>query len=196
MNNPENIDTEKQLANQLDTIKRVINWLREEALEPHEITHLRKDSRYYGVIITDEGEKVEQNERQRRKAIHILFPIERPDSLSISEIIIFDLQTQKAYSSLATKTKGILEQDRFYSELKLALLQMNVHFLIKKGMRDLQSLEVSRVIFFDGLTKNTLFNTMNIVHDSIEIARIKTRTLQESVLSSEAPAADEDTNQN
>jgi hypothetical protein len=196
LNNPENIDAEKQLANQLDTIKRVINWLREEALEPHEITHLRKDARYYGVIITDGGEKEEQNERQRRKAIHILFPIERPDSLSISEIIIFDLQTQKAYSSLATKTKGILEQDRFYSELKLALLQMNVHFLIKKGVRDLQSLEVSKVIFFDGLTKNTLFNTMNKVHNSIEIARIKTGILRESVLSSEAPVADEEINQN
>jgi hypothetical protein len=196
LNNPENIDAEKQLANQLDTIKRVINWLREEALEPYEITHLRKDARYYGVIITDGGEKEEQNERQRRKAIHILFPIERPDSLSISEIIIFDLQTQKAYSSLATKTKGILEQDRFYSELKLALLQMNVHFLIKKGVRDLQSLEVSKVIFFDGLTKNTLFNTMNKVHNSIEIARIKTGILRESVLSSEAPVADEEINQN
>lgn len=196
MNKPENIDAEKQLANQLDTIKRVINWLREEALEPHEITHLRKDARYYGVIITDGGEKEEQNERQRRKAIHILFPIERPDSLSISEIIIFDLQTQKAYSSLATKTKGILEQDRFYSELKLALLQMNVHFLIKKGVRDLQSLEVSKFIFFDGLTKNTLFNTMNKVHNSIEIARTKTGILRESVLSSEAPVADEEINQN
>ncbi len=191
MNNPENIDTEKQLANQLDTIKRVINWLREEALEPHEITHLRKDSRYYGVIISNEGEKVEQNERQRRKAIHILFPIERPDSLNISEIIIFDLQTQKAYSSLATKTKGILEQSKFYSELKLALHQMNVDFLIKKGERDLQSLEVSKVLFFDGLTKNTLFTSINEVHNSIEIARIKTGIFRDSILSSEAAMADE-----
>jgi len=196
LNNPENIDTRKQIANQLDTIHRVISWLREEGFEPHEITHLRKDSRYYGVIISDEGEKVEQKERQRRKAIHILFPVEKPDSLSISEIIIFDLQTQKAYSSLATKTKGTLEQDRFFSELNLALLQMDVHFLIKKGVRDLQSLEVSKVIFFDGLTKNTLFNTMNKVHGAIEIARIKTRMLRDSVLSSEAPVADEDINQN
>ncbi len=73
---------------------------------------------------------------------------------------------------------------------------MNIHFLIKKSARDLQSLEVSKVIFFDGLTKNTLFNTMNKVHDSIEIARIKTGILRESVLSSDAPVADEDINQN
>jgi hypothetical protein len=66
---------------------------------------------------------------------------------------------------LADKTNGILEQNRFYFDLKLALLQMNVYFLIKKNMRELQSLEISKVIFFDGLTKDTLFNTINAVHN-------------------------------
>jgi hypothetical protein len=41
-------------------------------------------------------------------------------------------------------------------------------------MRELQSLEISKVVFFDGLTKDTLFNTINTVNNSIEIARIKT----------------------
>jgi hypothetical protein len=39
-----NNDKEKQLANQRDIIKKVIDWLREEGLEPQEITHLRKDA--------------------------------------------------------------------------------------------------------------------------------------------------------
>jgi hypothetical protein len=190
VNNRENIDKEKQLSNQLDTVKNVISWLREEGLEPQEITHLRKDARYYGVVIANEAEG-EQMERPRRKSFHILFPIERLDSLTISEIVIFDLQTQKAYTSLAAKTNGIFEQERFYSELKLALLQMNVHFIIKKGARELQSLEVSKVLFFDGLTKHSLFNTINKVHNSIEIARIKTGVLRDSILSSEATVADE-----
>jgi hypothetical protein len=194
VNDRENIDKEKQLANQLNTVKNVISWLREEGLEPQEITHLRKDACYYGVVIANEAEKGEQIERPRRKAFHILFPIERLDSLSISQIIILDLQTQKAYKQLAAKTNGIFEQDRFYSELKLALLQMNVHFLIKKGARELQSLEVSKVIFFDGLTKDALFNTINEVHNSIEIARIKTGLLRDSILFSEATVADENGN--
>ena len=194
VNNRKNIDKEKQLANQLDTIKNVISWLREEGLEPQEITHLRKDARYYGVVIANEAEKGEQIEKPRRKAFHVLFPIERLDSLSISQIIIFDLQTQKAYISLAAKTNGIFEQDRFYSELKLALLQMNVHFIIKKGARELQSLEVSKVLFFDGLTKHGFFNTINEVHNSIEIAGIKTGLLRDSILSSEATVADENGN--
>jgi hypothetical protein len=184
--NGKNSDKEKLLANQRDTIKKAIDWLREEGLEPHEITHLRKDACYYGVVISDEAEKTEQTEKRRREAFHILFPIDRLDSLRISEIIIFDLQSQKSYSSLAAKTNGILEQNRFYFDLELTLLEMNVYFIIKKNIRELQSLEISKVIFFDGLTKDTLFNTINTVRNAIEIARIKTGQLRDSVLSSKA----------
>jgi hypothetical protein len=42
--NGKNSDKEKQLANQRDTIKKVVDWLIEEGLEPQEITHLRKDA--------------------------------------------------------------------------------------------------------------------------------------------------------
>ncbi len=189
--NGKNRDKEKQLANQRDTIKKVVDWLIEEGLEPQEITHLRKDACYYGVVISDEAEKTEQSEKERRKAFHILFPIDRLDSLSISEIIILDLQSQKSYASLAAKTNGILEQNRFYFDLELALLQMNVYFVINKNMRELQSLEISKVVFFDALTKDRLFNTINTVHNSIEISRIKTSQLRDSVLFSKASRADD-----
>jgi hypothetical protein len=123
-----------------------------------------------------------QGKNDRREAFHILFPINRLDTLRISEIIIFDLKTQKSYASLAAKMNGILEQNRFYFDLELALLQMNVYFIIKKNMRELQSLEISKVLFFDGLTKDRLFNTINSVRNSIEIARIKTGQLLDSVV--------------
>jgi hypothetical protein len=183
-----NSDKEKQLANQEDTIKKVINWLREEGLEPQEITHLRKDASYYAVVVisSNEAEKTEQGEKHRREAFHILFPVDRLDSLSISEIIILDLQSQKSYASLADSQNGILEQNTFYFDLKLALIQMNVYFIIKKNIRELQSLEISKVVFFDGLTKDTLFNTIKTVHDSIEIVRIKTGQLRDKVLPSKA----------
>jgi hypothetical protein len=111
--------------------------------------------------------------------------------LSISEIIILDLQSQKLYASLAAKPNGILEQNKFYFDLELALLQMNVCFVIRKNMRELKSLEISKGLFFDRLTKDTLFNTINTVHNSIEIARIKTGQLRDSVLSSKASRADD-----
>lgn len=185
-------DKENQLANQRNTIKKVIDWLREEGLEPQEITHLRKDACYYGVVILDEGEKTEQVGDHRRDAFHILFPINRLDTLRISEIIIFDLKTQKSYASLAAKTNGILEQNRFYFDLELALLQMNVYFIIKKNMRELQSLEISKVLFFDGLTKDSLFNTINTVRNSIEIARIKTGQLRDSVVYANTSRVEDD----
>jgi hypothetical protein len=194
VDNGKNTDKEKQLANQRDTINKVIDWLREEGLKPQEITHLRKDACYYEVVISKEAEKTEQREKQRREAFHILLPIDRLDSLSISEIIILDLQSQKSYASLAAKTNGILEQNRFYFDLKLALLKMNVYFIIKKNIRELQSLEISKVLSFDGLTKNTLFNTINTVHNSIEIARIKTGYLRDSVFSSSKASRADDNN--
>jgi hypothetical protein len=192
VDNGKNSDIEKQLANQRDTIKKVIDWLRDEGLEPQEITHLRKDACYYGVVISNEAEnKTEQREKQRREAFHILFPIDRLDSWSISQIIILDLQSQKSYASLAAKTNGILEQNRFYFDLELALLQMNVYFIIKKNMQELQSIEISKVVFFDGLTKDTLFDTINTVRNSIAIVRIKTGRLRDSVLSAKASGADD-----
>jgi hypothetical protein len=189
-----NNDKEKQLAKQRDTIKKIIDWLIEEGHEPQEITHLRKDACYYGVVISDEAKKADQREKQRQNAFHIFFPIDRLDSLIISEIIILDLQSQKSYATLADKKNGMLEQNRFYFDLELALLQMNVYFVINKNMRELQSLEISKVLFFDGLTNDTLFNTINTVHNSIEISRIKTGQLRDMVLSSNASRADDDNN--
>jgi hypothetical protein len=177
---------EKQLANQKDIICKVKSWLREEGFEPKEITHLRKDASYYGVVVSERAEETNLGEIQRREAFHILFPNDRLDSLSISEIIILDLQSQKSYASLADRPSGILEQNTFYFDLKLALLQMNVNFAIKKNMRELQSLEISKVVFFDGLTKDTLFETINTVHNSIEIAKTKMNHLRDKVLSSKA----------
>ena len=189
-----NSNKEIQLAKQRDAIKKVISWLRQEGLEPQEITHLRKDASYYGVVVSNEAEQIEQQERQRREAFHVFFPIDRLDSLSISEIIILDLQSQKSYASLAAKPNGILEQNRFYFDLKLALLQMNVFFTIKKNIRELQSVEIYKVLFCDGLTKDALFNAINTVRNSIKIARIKTGLLREEVLLSKSSRAEEDNN--
>ncbi len=100
--NGKNSDKEKQFALQRDTIKKVMDWLREEGLEPQEITHLRKDACYYGVVISNEAEKkTEQREKQKREAFHILFPVDRLDCMIISEIIILDLPSQKSYASFA-----------------------------------------------------------------------------------------------
>ena len=56
---------------------------------------------------------------------------------------------------------------------------------------ELQSLEIFKILFFDGLTKDVFFNTINKVHSSIEIARIKTGLLRDSVFSSDGSLENE-----
>ena len=130
-------------------------------------------------------QKKQSKEKTRDERLFaFFFPIDKLDSLRIWQIIIFDLKSQKSNASLADKISGILEQNRFLFDLELAILQMNVHLIIKKNMQELQSLEISKVVFFDGLTKDTFFNTINIARNPIEIARIKTGQLRDSVLSS------------
>ena len=58
-------------------------------------------------------------------------------------------------------------------------------------MRELKSLEISKFVLFDGLTKDMFFNTINAVHNSIEIAGIKTGQLRDLFLSSEPSQADD-----
>ncbi len=70
-----NSDKRMQLDNQRDTIKNVVDWLREEGLEPNEITHLRKDACYYGVVISDQADKTEQRENRDERLFTFFFQL-------------------------------------------------------------------------------------------------------------------------
>jgi hypothetical protein len=70
-----NSDKRMQLDNQRDTIKNVVDWLREEGLEPNEITHLRKDACYYGVVISDQAEKTEQEKTRDERLFTFFFQL-------------------------------------------------------------------------------------------------------------------------
>jgi hypothetical protein len=93
---------------------------------------------------------------------------------------------------LAAKQEGILRQNRFYFDLQLALLQKNVFFVFEGGVRELKSLEVSKVVFFDGLTKDKFFDTYITVDTAVAIARIKLRQLRDEILPSKAWQTDDD----
>ena len=74
--NSKNSYKEAQLAKQQDTIKKVIDWLREGGYEPQEITHLRKDARYYGVVvISNEAEKQSKEKNRDEKLFTFFFQL-------------------------------------------------------------------------------------------------------------------------
>jgi hypothetical protein len=59
---------------------------------------------------------------------------------------------------------------------------MNVMFNLESGIRRLQSIEVVRPIYFDGLTEDKFFNTVYAVRHGIEIAKIKLGQLRDTIL--------------
>ena len=186
-----NSDRENRLANQRETIGKVINWLREEGMNPEDRTRLNEDAAYFARIVTKEGKKTEGGEIVGEEGFHVLFPKNKLDSITIQEVIALDRDSQKSYDSLAATDQGILQQNRFYFDLQLALHQKNVFFEFEYNVRKLRTLEVYKVVFFDGLTKDKFFDTYTTVESAIAIARIKLGQLRDEILPSKAGRTDD-----
>lgn len=165
-----------RLSKQKEIIEKVTKWLRDEAYEPEEVPHTHPDVTYFAKIRIDE-----------KSGFHIGFSVKNSDNVPISKIIAFKQDYQKAYASLST-----VEQNRFFFDLKLGLLQMNVLYNLEKGVRQLESIEVFKPIYFDGLTKDKFFDTVFTVHNAIEIARIKLGQFRDRHLPSQAGLGDND----
>ena len=124
--NTTNSDREKRLVRQRETIDKVINWLREEGMNPEDITHLHEGANYFARIVTKKGRQTESGEIVEEEGFHVLFPKEKLDSVTISEVIALDRDSQKSYESLGATDQGILQQNRFYFDLQLVLHQKKV----------------------------------------------------------------------
>jgi hypothetical protein len=181
-----NGDKEKRLAKQRETIDKVINWLREEGMNPEDRTRLQEGANYFARIVTKEGKQTESGEIMGEEGFHVLFPKDKLDSVIISELIALDRESQKSYDSLGATDQGMLQQEKFYFDLQLALLQKNVFFVFEDNVRRLRSLEVYKGMFFDGLTKDKFFDTYTTVDSAIAIARIKLGQFREESLPSDA----------
>jgi hypothetical protein len=178
-------DRETRLARQQEMITRVLTWLREEGSEAEDRTNLHGAARYFAAV------KFKTKTTKQEEAFHILFPTNRLDCLTITMIIAMDEQGQKSYESLGKTQEGILIQNKFFYDLKLALLQMNVLFSLKKNIRQLQTVQVDKDIYFDGLTKDSLFNAIYTVFNAIEIARTKNYQFRDVILPSKAGETDD-----
>jgi hypothetical protein len=66
-------DRERRLNRQQEMIDKVINWLKEEGVNPQDLTHLRKDARYFGRIVTKRGRKTEDGRIEREKKVFTSF---------------------------------------------------------------------------------------------------------------------------
>jgi hypothetical protein len=185
-------EKEKRLNEKQEMIRKVVTWLREEGMNPEDKTSGRDDASYFARIVTKPGKESPQGQIIGEEGFHVFFPATKIDSVTISELIELKYEDRQAYKSLAAKQEGILRQNRFYFDLQLALLQKNVFFVFEGGVRELKSLEVSKVVFFDGLTKDKFFDTYITVDTAVAIARIKLRQLRDEILPSKAWQTDDD----
>lgn len=63
---------------------------------------------------------------------------------------------------------------------------MNVISEFEDSIRHLKTLKVTKPIYFDGLTKDRLFDTIYRIHYSIEIAKVKFGQFRDSILPSQS----------
>jgi hypothetical protein len=155
-----------KLTIQRQMIEKVTKWLRDEGYKPEDVTHLHSGTTYFAKVRINEG-----------SGFHVGFSLRNPDCVIISEMIALKKDFQEGYASLSA-----LEQNGFFFDLKLALLQMNLMFNLENGVRQLQSIEVVKPIYFDTLTEDKFFNTVYAVHHGIEVAKIKLGQLRDRIL--------------
>jgi hypothetical protein len=191
-NNSKDIDEANRHLKQQEMIDKVVKWLREIGYNPEDQTHRYKTTNYYGSIITKEGKLADTGERVSQEGFNVYFTKDKPDSVTILEAITLSRRDQDAYKSLAATHDGILQQNAFYFDLQLALLQKNVMFIMHGGVRELKSLEVFKGIYFDGLTKDRFAETYMTVNTAVQIARIKLRQLRDRILPSQAGQTGDD----
>lgn len=166
-----------KLSQQQEIIERVVNWIKEEGYDPIEVTHLNKNANYFATIKVSE-----------KKGFNIVFPSKNLDSLLIIAILRLKKDFQIEYMALQR-----LDKNRLFFDIKIALLQMNVHFDIRDGVESINIFEVKKVIYFDGLTKDKLFDTIYSVGNSVEIIKVKLGQFRDSLFPSMAGQPFEDT---
>jgi hypothetical protein len=93
----------------------------------------------------------------------------------IENVASFSTLDKNAFNRLPLTT-----QDDFVFQLKQALYQLNVSFSF---MDDITTIKIGKVIFFDGLSKHILFDTISALLTANRTAEIKLGQLSDLIIS-------------
>jgi hypothetical protein len=129
--NSNSSDRDTRLAKQQEMIEKVVNWLKEELVSPQDLTHRRKDARYFGRVVTKQGRKTEDGRIEGEEGFHIIFSNTKLDSLTIQELIAMKMEDQQSYASIARTQDGILKQINFTLTFSLHYTK-RVYFLASR----------------------------------------------------------------
>jgi hypothetical protein len=101
------------------------------------------------------------------------FQIQNPNVSIIIEKQKFDrvtLATYVAFPKLDQELFAFMNKEgkKFFWNLRDKLIAINVGYTIHPSMEKVERIDITKVIYFDGLTKNIFFNSLSDVQRGIE----------------------------
>ena len=151
--NTDNISSEKSTV-----IKKIQTWLDEENISIRDI-----EDEYSDFHIVAKISPVHDIDLVIRK--------DRIDSIIVVQNMNLSDEDKRTFAHLAKAKK--LE---FVRDLKLSLLHLGIDYAIQPDSERLEYVQMSRKIYFDGLTKDRFFDTIFHVQRAMEIMRLKYET--------------------
>lgn len=130
------------MNNRNEVVKRIIEWLNVEALA---YTLKENDSDRFRVRI----------ELSQNLNIDIQLTRQRPDRVMLLTHAYLGPADQRAYSRLDREKK-----ESFLRAVRWALLNIDVDHHISPDADTLQSISITKTIYFDGLTRERFFNSI------------------------------------
>jgi hypothetical protein len=130
-----------------------LKWLEEENRSPREVDDLEADLNI--------GIAIDENE-----GLNVIFNKKAKDSVIVGAQVSFSELDVQAFSKLGNEKKRI-----FLEELTHSLLQLNVEHLVRPNGESMENVLITKVIYFDGLTKHKLFDTILLIRRGIRLVR-------------------------
>jgi|SRR5215469_4693223 len=122
-----------------------------------------KDFRYYHPY-TDFAFTIKYSENE---TAYVIMRKDRKDSITVYTRSDFSPLDQKEFSNLSPGKKR-----EFIDVICASLLNLNLHFRFHPDPEQMQYLEIKKDIFFDGLTKDRLFEVIDRVLSSMQLAHM------------------------
>ena len=147
-NNDLNAEREK-------VIEKITRWLKEEN---HIIQRENKsDSYYFGSVILPPTEK------DKKEVFYINIPNSFRDKIFVEKVGGFSNIDKQAFDKLSQ-----FEQNEFIFELKDSLLRTNIGF----SFHEVVKVKLYKIVFFDGLSKTSLFDALMSIFSADRITHI------------------------
>jgi hypothetical protein len=98
---------------------------------------------------------------------YVVMRKDRKDSITVYTRSDFSPLDRKAFSNLPSGKKR-----EFIDAIAASLLNLNLHFRFHPNHEQMESLEITKDIFFDGLTKDRLFEVIDRILSGMQLAHM------------------------